>query len=538
MAFKGTVTSDFMKLVSVNDADKENQINFASTDFVTLRNSLINYIRAVYPLDYNYFVESDFGMVLIELVAYMGHVLSYKADYLANENFIRTARDRNSVKDLLQLIGVRMKGPIAAAADAKLTLASIPGLSNPGEYIQITPQNRVVTITSPEDGLPITFTLYKVAAAGDIDVANSTGDINLFDAERSSTTVFNNLVLLEGSLVVDTGTFADTEALKSVKLQQSPVIEGSVQVFVTSPGNTNGIYKQVNNIFYASGTDAKVFQLISDDDYGATVVFGDNNVGRNPAIGDQYTITYRVGGGTRGNIGQGLLNAQITTANYTNPDGNLAIAGIPGTVQNTSKGTGGSDAETVENAKKYAPLAFRSQSRLVTLDDYKAFVNNYISSYGSIGKATAATRRAYSSANVIDIFVLEKANNLQLRKATPEYKRQLLEAMQDSKMLTDELVVVDGLIRTLDLNITLRLEKKYQYLEANIRQQVRNKIETFFNIDNTDFAKAFNPEDLMYSIFEVPEVRYATIDNVKESIKVDFNEIVQLNNYTLNITYV
>jgi len=44
MAFKGTVTSDFMKLVSVNDADKENQINFASTDFVTLRNSLINYI--------------------------------------------------------------------------------------------------------------------------------------------------------------------------------------------------------------------------------------------------------------------------------------------------------------------------------------------------------------------------------------------------------------------------------------------------------------------------------------------------------------
>jgi hypothetical protein len=538
MAFKGTVTSDFMKLVSVNDADKENQINFASTDFVTLRNSLINYIRAVYPLDYNYFVESDFGMVLIELVAYMGHVLSYKADYLANENFIRTARDRNSVKDLLQLIGVRMKGPIAAAADAKLTLASIPGLSNPGEYIQITPQNRVVTITSPEDGLPITFTLYKVAADGDIDVANSTGDINLFDAERSSTTVFNNLVLLEGSLVVDTGTFADTEALKSVKLQQSPVIEGSVQVFVTSPGNTNGIYKQVNNIFYASGTDAKVFQLISDDDYGATVVFGDNNVGRNPAIGDQYTITYRVGGGTRGNIGQGLLNAQITTANYTNPDGNLAIAGIPGTVQNTSKGTGGSDAETVENAKKYAPLAFRSQSRLVTLDDYKAFVNNYISSYGSIGKATAATRRAYSSANVIDIFVLEKANNLQLRKATPEYKRQLLEAMQDSKMLTDELVVVDGLIRTLDLNITLRLEKKYQYLEANIRQQVRNKIETFFNIDNTDFAKAFNPEDLMYSIFEVPEVRYATIDNVKESIKVDFNEIVQLNNYTLNITYV
>jgi hypothetical protein len=534
MAFRGTVTSDFMKLISADDADKRNYINFAATDFLSLRDSLLRYVQAVYPLDYTYFSESDFGMMLIELVAYMGHVLSYKADYLANENFLKTAKSRESIKNLMQLIGVRMRGPIAAAADAKLSLP-FTWADSANSFITIAPENRVVTITSPEDGLPLTYTLYKVAADGDIDTANSNASLIIYNSDKTgSVTTFSSLVLLEGSLVVEQGTFSDTESLKSVRLQQAPIVEGSLQVVITGESATSGEYVQVDNIFYASGPSQKVFQLLSNEDYGGTIVFGDNNIGKTPSIGDQYTILYRVGGGSRGNIRKSVLNAPIS---LTFEDGGSPVS-YQATVQNTSIGTGGSDAETAENAKRYGPLMFRTQNRLVTLNDYKAFVNSYISSYGSIGKATAVTRRAYSSANIIDLYVLEKANNLQLRKATPEYKRQILLAIDDKKMLTDEVVVVDGLIRTLDLQITLRLDKKYQFNEGTIRQKVRNAIEAFFNMDNNDFGKVFNPQDLMYSIFQVEEVRFATIDNVPEAIQVNFNEIVQLNNYTLNIVYV
>ena len=534
MNFKGTVTSDFMKLSNVADIDKTNFINFASTDFITLRNSLLNYVKAVYPQDYTYFSESDFGMMLVELVSYMGHVLSYKADYLANENYLRTARSRSSVKELLNLIGIRMKGPIAAAADARITLAQSPGwaLTGTGSYITLSPSQRVVTVTSPEDSLPITYTLYKVSDDGDIDTANATGDIILYEGEKDSNTVFSNLVLLEGSLVVETGTFSDTEVLKNVKLQKFPVIEGSIQVFISNSIEASGAYSKVDNIFFASGPDSKVFQVLSDDNYGAIVVFGDNNIGKVPAAGDQYTIVYRIGGGTRGNIGDRVLNAKTTVNYMSNP------TSIDTTVENISKATGGADAETIEKAKRYGPLIFRSQGRLVTLTDYKAFANSYISSYGSVGKAIAATRRAYSSANIIDLYVLEKANDLQLRKSTPEFKRQLLEAIQDRKMLTDEVVVVDGLIRTLDLRITVRLEKKYQYLESSIRQKAVLKINQFFNMDNNDFGKPFVPQDLMYSLFEIPEIRFATIDNVPDTIQISFNEIIQLNNYSLNINYV
>lgn len=536
MVFKGTVQSDFLKLVKVEDEVKSNLINYAATDFLSLRNSLISYIKAVYPLEYNYFSESDLGIMLIELVAYMGHVMSYKADYLANENYLQSARSRESVKRLLQLIGIRMKGPIAAATDAAVTLDQNPGWGSTS-FLTIPASNRVISTNSPEDGLPLTYTLYKVAPDGDIDSTNLNGDIVVLNSEKATNTSLSGMVLLEGTLVVEEGQFSDTEALKSVRLQKSPVIEGSVQAFIEGQSSTSGAYRQVENLFFASGSNDKIFQLISTQDYGGQVVFGDNNIGKVPAIGDTYRIIYRVGGGTRGNIANGILNAPLNGLFYATP-ATVNPTTITMTVENTSKGTGGADAETSDHAKKYGPLMFRSQDRLVTLSDFKAFANSYISSYGSVGKVTAVTRRAYSSANIIDLYVLEKSNNIQLRKATPEYKRQLAEAIKEKKMLTDEIVIVDGLIRTMDIIITLRVDKKYSFLEGTIKSKASQKVLEHFNIDNSDFGKEFIPQGLIYKIFEIPEVRYATIDNIVDSIKVEFNEIIQLNNYTINITYV
>jgi hypothetical protein len=78
--FKGTVASDFLKKVVVPTSKKEDLIDYAATDFGTLRLALIQYLKTVYPLEYQNFSESDMGMMLIELVAYMGSVMSYKAE--------------------------------------------------------------------------------------------------------------------------------------------------------------------------------------------------------------------------------------------------------------------------------------------------------------------------------------------------------------------------------------------------------------------------------------------------------------------------
>lgn len=527
MTFNNTNKSDFLKLVALSNDAKEDLINYAGTDFVSLRDSLITYIKAAYPLDYTYFVESDLGMMLIELVAYMGAVMSLKADMLANENFLLTARNRNSVRKLLQLIGVRLRGPLASAAEASYTVINYAGIAG----VTIPIENRTITINSPEDGSQLSFTLYKVLSDGTIDLANSTGNISLANSEKSggtgATAIWTNLVLQEGALVAESGQFAATESIKSINLSQFPIIDGSVQVYITdSKTGVNSAYKQVENVFFASGSSDKVFQVVYDDSYKATLIFGDGINGQNPGYNASYFVTYRVGGGSRGNIVSNFINAQVN-----------ATGSFTGFVTNTTQSTGGADAETVSHAKKYAPLTFSRQDRVVTLEDYTSFANTFISSFGTVGKATAVARKAYCSGNIIDIYVVEKASDLQVQKATPTFKQQLITALQEKKMVTDEIVIVDGLVRTLDLEVLIQAERNLQTKESAIKAKVRDVILTFMNTDNREFGEPLVLADLNRLIYQIPEVRVSFIENLKDNVVVDFNELIQLNNLSIKVEY-
>jgi predicted phage baseplate assembly protein len=531
--FSGTVESDFLKLIPSKLDNKTKLINHSASDFESLRANLLKYVKSTFPLDYNNFESSDFGVLLVELMAAIGHIQSNKSDYLANENYIGTARSRDSIKRLLEVVGVRMKGPISAAANASLTY-NTNTVPSPTSLI-VSPANRVITVTSPEDGGSLTYTLYKVNSNGTVDLNDTSQSLEFATTGGPGTIQVTDAVLLEGALVAETGAFTTPEPIKTVNLSQFPYVEKSAQVYVTGDTATEGVYLEEDNIYFASGSEDKVFQVTTDEQFRASILFGDDTIGKSPSLGDEYVITYRVGGGTRGNIAEGVINAQITASSTSG----VLTEEVAVTVENSTQATGGRDAESVAQAKRYAPLYFRSQDRLVTLEDFKAFANKFASNYGSTGKATASVRRAYSSANIIDLFVLERASDTQLRRATQEYKRQLLEAMENKKMITDEVVVVDGLIRTLDLVVTINLDEKFRRLESSVVQSARNSITNYMNMDNTDFQEPFVPQDLIRVLLEEqPNVRYAQVDNVDSPIRVGFNEIIQLNNLTIRVEYV
>lgn len=534
MSFSGTASTDFMKLSSIPDRKKIEYIDYAGTDFFSLRDNLISYIKAVYPLDYQNFSESDLGMMLIEVVSYMGSVLSLKGDMLANENYLRTVKTRSNLKKLLELIGVDMMGPLGAGAGARMTNSENPVDSD--FPFTVAPEQRTIAITSKEDGAPVNYTLYKVVNNTIENIQNAAGQLTLNQSEVTNggalgtSSIFDNLALLEGALAIQKGTFDTLEGNKRVALTNSPIVEGSVQVYVTTSNEdseANGSYQQVNRLYSASGATDRVFQVIYDDDYAATVLFGDNALGISPPAGSEFTITYRVGGGSRGNIGEGILNVQTTASNLDGIDKTF-------TLENRTAATGGAEAETAEHAKKYAPYTFKRQDRVVTLEDYIAIGNTFRTKQGTIGKTTAAVRDAFSSGNVIDVYTLEKADDLRMQKASPTFKKELLEEIEPKKMLTDEVVVVDGLIRTLDLVMTIRIDRELETIQQQIEQEVSDVIRQHFNIDNADFGKPFVATELNREVFRLPNVRYATIDNLPETIEVDFNEIIQLNNFTIN----
>ena len=532
MVFSGTVQSDFMKLSSIPDRKKQEYIDFGGTDFFSIRENLINYIKAVYPIDYQNYSESDLGIMLVEVVAYMGSVLSLKGDMLANENYLRTVKTRNNLQKLLELVGVDMRGPIAAGANAKLTFLSTPA---DGDFPLIySPASRVFAITAKEDGAPVNYTLYKVVNNAIQSIQNANGNLQLLksEADNANGDVFTNVALLEGALTVQEGTFDTQEGNKRVSLTDSPIIEGSVQVWINTSDSddpANGAYTQVDRLYAASGSTDKIFQVVNDDDYAGTVLFGDNSLGISPPADSEFTVMYRTGGGSRGNVFAGVINVQTTAQDSaTTPANHIA------TTENNGPATGGQSAETAEHAKKYAPYTFKRQDRVVTLEDFIAIGNSFRSTQGTIGKTTAAVRDAYSSGNIIDLYTLEKLDDLRLQKASTTFKQQLLEEIEPKKMLTDEIVVVDGLIRTLDIVVTIRIDRELETFQAQVEQEVASVILDHFNIDKADFGNPFISTALNREIFRLPSVRYSTIDNLPEVTTVEFNEIIQLNNFTIN----
>lgn len=88
--------------------------DFQSYDFETLRKSMIDYIKTYYPEDFNDFLESSEYIALIDLIAFLGQSLAFRADLNARENFIDTAERRDSVIKLAKLIGYSPKRNVPA----------------------------------------------------------------------------------------------------------------------------------------------------------------------------------------------------------------------------------------------------------------------------------------------------------------------------------------------------------------------------------------------------------------------------------------
>ena len=261
VAFSGTVQSDYLKFLPTSLSDKTKLIDFAAADFDSYRESLINYVKATFPLDYNNFESSDFGTLLIELMSAFGHIQSNKADYLANENYLGTARSRDSVKRILELIGVRMKGPISAAADAKIEIQSAKTVS----AIQVPETERTFTVNSTEDGGSLSFTMYKLNSDGTVDLDRADTDLLIPATSNGTVVTAEDIVLQEGALVVESGIFSSPDSIKEIQLGQAPFIEKSAQVFITGAAATQGIYKEEDNIYFASGASDKIFQVTTDD---------------------------------------------------------------------------------------------------------------------------------------------------------------------------------------------------------------------------------------------------------------------------------
>ena len=517
--FDGTIESDFLKLGQVPDDRKSDLIDYNINGFDQYREALQNYLRSVYPLDYNNFAASDLGQMLLEMFAYMSSVLALRADMTANEMYIDTVKNEDNLKRLLELIGVSMKGPTASKATGLLTF---PADVTPSFPVVINNSARSIQVINQRSNSPLTYTVTKQLTDGTLDLFSQ--DLSL-DATNFNGQVASGLFLVEGQFNTAQGVFrGGVKTRQTFEITDGPVIEGSIGVSSTE-GTGNGIkYNEISNLFLASGGTTPVFEKTYTGGFGCVLTFGDGVRGRLPSPGDNFVVTYRTGGGGNGNIAQGTLDTTVRCFNAgTDP--------IDATITNTTKGSGGNPPESVAHAKRYAPYFFRTQYRAVTGEDYNVLANSFVGTGGTTAKAMASLRTNGAAANVIDLFVLSKASQTQLERASVAMKKELLDYFQNYKMLTDDIVISDGVVRTLDMVATLYIDKSNKRFIDSIQQKAADKLLEFFDVDNLAFGQKISMADVNNFMLTVPEIRFFQVNNLPEEVYVNFNEIVQLNNF-------
>ncbi len=148
----------------------------------------------------------------------------------------------------------------------------------------------------------------------------------------------------------------DREAPASRALARGSAL-AVVRLTATEPiGSTVRWQAQPNLLDSESGDDH--FVVETEHDGSATLRFGDDVHGRRPEPGTAFVARYRVGQGTAGNVGAD------TIAHVVSDD--VRIAGV----RNPLPARGGSEPENIEQIRRRAPQAFRTQERAATPLDY------------------------------------------------------------------------------------------------------------------------------------------------------------------------
>ncbi len=85
-------------------------IDYTSRDYAAFRQDMIDAIPTRLP-EWTSRSPNDFGITLIELFAYMGDILSFYGDRIANEAFLETATLRSSVLKIAAMLATAQQVP-------------------------------------------------------------------------------------------------------------------------------------------------------------------------------------------------------------------------------------------------------------------------------------------------------------------------------------------------------------------------------------------------------------------------------------------
>jgi hypothetical protein len=358
-------------------------IDYTSRDFYSIKSDLIKRVQQRVNVDGKQWEgtdPADFGVAMVEAFAHVGDLVNYYIDRVANENFLLTATQRQSLLDLASTYGYEVAGYRQATLSASFTNLDTDDVFVPaGTQVSA---NVVTSVNMVDYTTQLIFTVYEnVTVPGSEDgvvAGQATG--TLVHGEDVSQRAANladpdNPQDIAGELVgSSTGLANQTWVLSS-----NQIVDGSIRIFVRN-GDYYNEWRKVSHLA-DENSNAPVFEARFDENNYWTITFGDNIAGAIPTIYEPIKAVYYEGGGAEANIDSGNHFHAVSVPVASG----VVVADLAGlSIVSTTKGVNGEAPEANDSIRTQAPKAISALNRAVTLLDYENLTLG-ISGVGKVG---------------------------------------------------------------------------------------------------------------------------------------------------------
>lgn len=473
-------------------------IDYTNKDYEGFRTSMIEQLNVKLP-EYTDNSSSDAGIVILELLAWSLDQISYYVDVLANEVFMSSAKERESVIEHTGKLGYVMLN------------------STPAKFYQvfeITPQGgdfiipagfRVKTRDSvSEESQYFELEEDLLIPAGMTGLEQTVSDV--YDYKVSVAHGFT----IEGDIL---GTSLEIPS-QEFKLNNFPVIDSSIKVAINE-GAGFVLWEKVDS-FIDSEPESLHYMIITDDNDEFTIKLGNGNVGKIPtAYTNGISSTYRIGGGVIGNVGPNTIIEL-----------DESLSGIVNTFNPEVAYELGEEKESIESAKVNAKAHAQTLGRAVTLEDYEnlAILDWDVRQTKSVWVESTRTVQLYMLPENAETYT-----TLELAEITEYY--------EEKKVLGSLFKINNPTFVTVDIVVAVKLLVAYVSQSATIEAEIESIITELSVIGVNGFGEPFVPSsfiaEIMSRVEGIQSIYFTTPNGDYEMLD---SQIFREGTVTINIT--
>jgi hypothetical protein len=561
-------------------------INYTSRNFADIRVDLIDMVRQYYPDIFNDFNDASVGMMILELNAAVGDMLSFNTDRMFQETQIDYAKERSSVLSMARTFGLNIPGkrPSITIVDFSvivpvfgdtfdITYAPLitagSQVTGGGKVFETTDDidfsspfttggipNRLIIPNFDSNNILINYTLVKreIVLNGFTKIFKRV--LTAADVKPFLEIVLpeNNVISVDSIITLDGTDFTkDPELSEFLNLDKRwfelPALAED-KVFIEdnsrisdNAGVKPGKWMSVTRKFITEYTDLGFLKIIlgggtqdtsslCDFDSNKALVnqIGDfiNNLslGVTPTANTTMYIKYRVGGGADTNLGPNVLKSLGIVnifVNGSNPTTNNAVKNSL-KVNNAFPALGGRDVPSVEEVRNMVRYNFASQNRAVTIKDYSSRISLMPGKFGVPFRSGV-----FEEQNKIKVYILGLDGDSKLtNSSTSALKENISEYLADYRMLNDYVSITNGRIINLGFEIDLYIDKKIS--QAQVISKVISSVQSYLDVNKFQMGDNIYLSNLLETINSVGGVTNVIDLRVYNKVgdgKYSLNEISQ-----------